>query len=104
MPFDGNVSREEFESRVREWAEDVAPLSSPTSIMEHPAFLELLQYGSNIVPLAMKMIDECPIEMILLLHSVTGEIPIKPGNEGKVLEMVSDWKRWWQDNEESVVF
>jgi hypothetical protein len=85
---------DKFYALASDWEEDVAGLSSTAQMSEHPAYQEIINMGTKIVPLLLSELKKNPVYWLSALSAITGENPIKPEQRGRVKQMASAWIEW----------
>jgi len=71
-------------------------------IEDHPKLLEIVGLGDSALPVLFDFIDGGKDSSytpgiwyaIAALPMITKECPIKPGHEGRLLEIIKDWLEW----------
>lgn len=85
---------EKFYALASDWEKEVSGLSSTAQMSEHPAYQEIINMGTKIVPLLLLELKNNPIYWLSALSAITGENPIKPEQRGRVKQMASAWIEW----------
>ncbi|MGL5133577.1 MAG: hypothetical protein ACRC78_13690 [Planktothrix sp.] len=85
---------EKFYALASDWEKEVSGLSSTAQISEHPAYQEIINMGTKIVPLLLLELKNNPLYWLSALSAITGENPIKPEQRGRVKQMASAWIEW----------
>ena len=83
-----------FYALASDWEKEVAGLSSTAQMSQHPAYQEIINMGSKIVPLLLSELKKNPLYWLSALSAITGENPIKPEQRGRVKQMASAWIEW----------
>lgn len=83
-----------FSFLISKWKTDMAFQSSITRIVEHPAYKEIIDLGSDIVPLILKELKERPDHWFVALKTIAGEDPVQPDQRGHFEFMVQAWLKW----------
>lgn len=83
-----------FYTLAAQWESDVAGLSLTAQMSEHPAYQEIINMGTKIVPLLLSELKNNPVYWLSALSAITGENPIKPEQRGRVKQMASAWIEW----------
>ena len=102
MYYDKPASRDielRFYSLLTEWYNDIKFISSTTQILKHKAFREIVNMGSDVVPLIFDEIQNNPSFLFVALNEITGDNPIKKQNSGKIRRMIEDWIEWGKKKE-----
>jgi len=85
---------EKFYALASDWEKEVSGLSSTVQMSEHPAYQEIINMGTKIVPLLLLELKNNPLYWLSALSAITGENPIKPEQRGRVKQMASAWIEW----------
>ncbi|NJM59876.1 MAG: hypothetical protein HC849_06245 [Oscillatoriales cyanobacterium RU_3_3] len=85
---------DKFHALASDWEQDVAGLSSTAQMSQHPAYQEIINMGTKIVPLLLSELKKNPVYWLSALSAITGENPIKPEERGRVKQMASAWIEW----------
>jgi hypothetical protein len=93
---------ETVEARFRRleatWMAEVGHLSAYSSIVNHPAFREIISLGKAVVPLMLRDLEEKPRLWVWALPEITGADPVSPGDGGKIGKMAEAWLRWGREH------
>jgi hypothetical protein len=87
-----------FRKLVAEWKAAVAPLSSTTARVNHPAYQKIIALGQAAIPLLLRELQEQPNHWFAALRALTGADPVEPSDRGKVGPMADAWLRWGKTN------
>ena len=87
-----------FEELVILWSTGTAHLSSPTKIVEHPAYRQIIGLGSAVLPLLLRDLSETRNFWFPALNAITGENPVPDDAAGDVESMTEAWIRWGRAN------
>jgi hypothetical protein len=89
---------ETLEDRFRRleatWLADIEDTSCHTTIVNHPAFREIVSMGEAVVPLMLRDLEEGPRLWVWALLEITGVNPVSSGDCGKIAKMGLAWLRW----------
>ncbi len=85
---------DKFYALASDWEKEVAGLSSTAQMSQHPAYQEIINMGTKIVPLLLSELKKNPLYWLSALSAITGENPIKPEQRGRVKQMASAWIEW----------
>lgn len=85
---------DKFYAIASDWEKEVAGLSSTAKMSQHPAYQEIINMGTKIVPLLLSELKKNPLYWLSALSAITGENPIKPEQRGRVKQMASAWIEW----------
>lgn len=87
-----------FRQLAAEWRAAVAPLSSSTKIIQHPAYQEIIRLGRAAVPLILQELEKKPDHWFAALRAITGEDPVAPEDRGRMDRMAAAWVRWGREH------
>src|SRR5437879_1800013 len=65
------------------WLADIEDTSCHKTMVNHPAFREILSMGQAVVPLMLRDLEERPRLWVWALPEITGVDPVSPGDSGK---------------------
>ena len=88
---------DKFYTLATEWQSEVAGMSSTAQMSQHPAYQEIINMDSQVVPLLLSELKKNPLYWLAALNEITGENPIKPEQRGRVKQMASAWIEWGKD-------
>lgn len=92
----------DLERRFRElvdlWQADVAPLSSTTARVQHPAYREIVAMGPAVVPHLLRELERRPNHWFAALRSLTGADPVDPADRGHLGRTAESWIRWGKEH------
>lgn len=88
---------DKFYALATQWQNEVAGMSSTTQMSQHPAYREIINMGTQIVPILLSELNKNPLYWLAALSEITGENPIKPEQKGRVKQMASAWIEWGKD-------
>lgn len=93
---------ETVEQRFRQleeiWTREVGHFSSPTVLMNHPAFQEIVGLGDAVVPLMLRDLEQRPRLWVWVLPKITGADPVPAPDRGKIRKMGEAWLRWGKEH------
>ena len=89
---------EVFHKLVAEWETSVAPLSSTTARVKHPAYQRIIALGQAAVPLLLRELEERPNHWFAALRTLTGADPVAPADRGKIRPMTEAWLTWGKEH------
>lgn len=87
-----------FEELVLAWSSGTAHLSSPTKLVEHPAYRQIIGLGPAALPLILRDLVERHRFWFPALNAITGENPIPDDAAGDVERMTNAWIEWGRAN------
>jgi hypothetical protein len=85
---------DKFYALASDWEQEVAGLSSTAQMSQHPSYQEIINMGTQILPLLLSELKKNPVYWLSALSAITGENPIKPEQRGRVKQMASAWIEW----------
>ena len=98
----GSQPAESIEERFRRlaavWHRDTDVLSSMSEASSHPAYLEIIHMGAEVVPFLLRDLQETHSHWFCALRTITGANPLTPAEAGNIPKMVETWLRWAKDN------
>lgn len=83
-----------FEYLKNTWKQETRFNSDIKSIINHPAYQEIIQLGPAIIPFILEELQNKPDHWFYALTALTGAHPIKAENRGKIGAMAQDWLDW----------
>jgi hypothetical protein len=93
---------ETIEQRFRRleatWTAEVGHFSSPSVLINHPAFQEIIALGQAVVPLMLRDLEERPRLWVWALPAITRTDPVPESDRGKIRKMSEAWLRWGKEN------
>jgi hypothetical protein len=87
-----------FEELALAWSTATAHLSSPTRLMEHFAYRQIIGLGPRVLPLLLRDLQETGRFWFPALNAITGENPIPEEAAGDVDRMSEAWIKWGREN------
>jgi hypothetical protein len=96
LRVDPNLERR-FRELVTKWQAEVAPLSSSTARVQHPAYREIIALGPAAVPLLLRELEQRPNHWFAALRSLTGADPVPPSERGQIGPMTAAWIKWGKE-------
>jgi hypothetical protein len=79
---------------AEKWETEVEGMSSTARMSQHPAYQEIIQMGTQIVPLLLQELKRNPLYWLSALEEITGENPIQPEQRGRIKQMAEAWLEW----------
>jgi hypothetical protein len=86
-----------FSTLAEKWETEVEGMSSTVRMSQHPAYQEIIQMGTKIVPLLLKELNRNPLDWLSALQEITGENPIHPEQRGRIKQMAEAWLEWGEE-------
>ena len=85
---------ERFKYHADKWEQETSHLSSPTRMIAHPSYQEIVAMGDEVVPLLIRDMQETGRTWFWALTSLTKANPVDPRDAGKVKRMIDAWVKW----------
>jgi hypothetical protein len=92
MPFDDCDLQ--VVNLVNQWQKDVYVLSSSTERRAHPNYQKLVDMGVDAVPALLWMSQQGSIDLLCVLHDITGANPVPDDCRGNLHKMRLLWWAW----------
>jgi hypothetical protein len=93
---------ETVEARFRRleatWMAEVGHHSSPTKLLNHSAFQEIIRLGQAVVPFLLGDLEKGPRLWVWALPEITGADPVPASERGNIAKMSEAWLRWGHAN------
>lgn len=83
-----------FLSLLRTWKEETKYLSLIYQKVMHPAYLEMIGMGPQIVPLLLEELGREPNFLFPALAAITGQNPVRREHQGDIEKITQDWLDW----------
>ncbi len=87
-----------FEELALGWSEGTAHLSSPSKLIEHPAYRQMIGLGPAVLPLLLLDLEESGRFWFPALNAISGENPVTDDAAGDVERMTDAWLQWGRAN------
>jgi len=94
----GSDLERRFHELVSEWRAEVAPLSSSTARVQHPAYRAIIALGPAVVPLLLRELEQRPNHWFAALRSLTGADPVPLADRGRIRAMTEAWVTWGKEH------
>lgn len=78
------------------WKYGQGPSSSLADMISHPAYLQIIGLGRNVLPFLFQELAREPDHWFSALSAITGHDPVPPNANGNVARMTEVWLRWGQ--------
>jgi len=88
-----------FEELALTWSSETAHLSSPTKLIEHPAYRQIIGLGPAILSLMLLDLAQHRRFWFPALSAITGENPVSEDAAGDVEKMTNAWIEWGREND-----
>lgn len=79
------------------WMNETAHMSSIKDRCQNSTYQKIIEMDLKVVPFLIKDMEKNNTHWFWALHSITGANPVKKENQGRVEDMVKDWKNWWEN-------
>lgn len=89
---------ERFQRFRQTWLRETGILSSMSTAAAHPAYLEIIRMGREVVPLLLRDMEENNTHWFIAMETITGAKPYFPGTAGKISKLVEAWLVWAKEN------
>lgn len=83
-----------FDELAAKWRDDTEFDSAPTTIYQHPAYLEIVGWGASVLPLMFADLATHGSFWFGALRTLTGEDPVPPEDRGRIARMREHWLGW----------
>ncbi|HEY7766955.1 hypothetical protein [Longimicrobium sp.] len=83
-----------FDELAAKWREDTEFDSAPTTIYQHPAYLEIVSWGPPVLPLMFADLATHGSFWFGALRTLTGEDPVPREDRGRIARMREHWLSW----------
>jgi hypothetical protein len=87
-----------FQRLASRWQAETAYVSSSSELVAHPAFQEIVDLGSPVVPLLLRELEKRSGHWYRALRRVTGVDPVPPSDRGNFEKAAQAWLRWGKEN------
>jgi hypothetical protein len=94
----GPTLEQKFQRLAAIWRVETGYLSSPTAMVNHPAYQEIIGLRPAAVSLVLRELEQRPAHWFDALHALTGADPMDPADRGKVRKIAEAWLRWGRAN------
>jgi hypothetical protein len=91
------VMKNIFQGYFQKWIKETQFISSTHMMFENKNYQAIIDLGWDAVPPIIEQLRVKPEHLFKALKRITGVSPIKPGHEGHLYEMASDWIEWYDN-------
>jgi hypothetical protein len=84
----------EFRHLTNWWKRDSEFQSSSSQIAMHSAYRQIIEMGSEVLPLILRDLTTTKAPWFWALQAITGEDPVPADDRGHIDRMVQAWARW----------
>lgn len=88
---------EKFHRLASLWRAETAYVSSSSDLVSHPAFREIVNMGSAVVPLLLRELENRSGHWHRALREITGANPVPTANRGSVDKAADAWLQWGKE-------
>lgn len=96
---DDDGLRVAFEELALSWSSATAHLSSPTKMVEHPTYRQIIGLGPAVLPLILHDLEASGRFWFPALAAISGENPVPDDAIGDVEKMTEAWIEWGRAND-----
>jgi len=89
---------EKFEALADQWYREVGGFSFVAEKSKHPAYQQIIDMGSTVVPLLLRELEQKPNHWFEALRVITGANPIQPEQRGRTKQMAAAWLKWGREH------
>jgi len=95
-----NITLEkEFNRLAQDWKSGLGPQSSITRIVTHPAYLEIISHGEEMIPFVLRELQREPNHWFIALKAMAKNFsPVRPEDAGNIKKMAEAWLEWGRKN------
>ena len=83
--------KEKFRQLSSQWRSETVFISSMKKILNHPAYLKIIEFGMPVVPLILSELEKSPDFWFTALTKITGKNPISNAEKGDLEKMTKAW-------------
>ncbi len=87
-----------FHRLSQKWKAETGGYSSVSSMVMHPAYLEIISHGEKMIPFILKDLQEKPSHWFIALKTLAKTSPVKPEDAGNIKKMTEAWLAWGNAN------
>jgi hypothetical protein len=84
----------DFYRRTATWRAETCFLSDINEKCNHPAYLQIIEMGPDVVPLILEELEREPDHWFAALRKLTGENPVPAEARGRLKDMTLAWLDW----------
>lgn len=92
VPYATERIRPEFQKLAQEWKHSVRHASTLDEMIVHPAYLRVIGFGPDVVPLILAELEQSTDHWFVALHAITGEDPA--AGEDDLESAARAWLEW----------
>jgi hypothetical protein len=94
----GEAIEAHFQRLANEWEAAVAHHSSTSVQNSHPAYLEIIGLGQQVVPLLLHDLQRSARPWFAALKAITRADPVRPEDRGNIAKVTEAWLRWGREH------
>jgi hypothetical protein len=87
-----------FQRLAAAWHQAVAHHSSSRVRYGHPAYREIIDLGTAVVPFLLRDLEDTGRHWYEALHAITGAQPVSEADAGKIGRMKEAWLHWGREH------
>jgi hypothetical protein len=81
------------------WKQQTSGYTSVASMVMHPAYLEIISYGEQMIPYILKDLQQKPSHWFIALKTLNkNHSPVNPEDAGNIKKMTAAWIAWGKAN------
>lgn len=88
----------EFRTLAEEWHRETGAISSPSRIVSHPAYLQVISMGEAAIPFILEDLQRQGGDWYAALRIIAKTSPIPADARGFVPRMTAAWLQWGREN------
>ena len=98
LPANKTELEVKFKELAKKWKAETSGFSSVGSMVMHPAYLEIISHGEEMIPYILKDLQEKPSHWFIALKTLARTSPVKPEDAGNIKKMTEAWLAWGRAN------
>ncbi|MEK0337950.1 MAG: hypothetical protein QQN41_11010 [Nitrosopumilus sp.] len=83
-----------FNQLASEVEDDCVMVSSPSQIILHKSYQEIIGLGSKVIPFLINRLDSTPSFWFMALEAIAGENPVPMNQRGYLEKEIAAWRDW----------
>jgi len=89
--------KKEFSRLAKLWKTQTAASPSVAGMVMHPAYLEIISHGEQMIPFILKDLENKPSHWFIALRILAKTSPVKPEDAGNIKKMTESWLAWGKE-------
>jgi hypothetical protein len=89
---------DKFQRLAAKWLAETAYVSSSSDLVAHPAFQEIVDMGSAVIPLLLRELENRTGHWHRALRRITAADPVPPADRGNIEKVSEAWLRWGKEH------